>query len=97
MISTAILTVSDSAVAGTRADATGPFLVARIKEIGWTVSATAVVADEREQIAAKLCEWADAGHALILTTGGTGLSARDVTPKLPEQFSNEKFPALPSG
>ena len=94
MISTAILTVSDSAVAGTRADATGPALVARINEIGWTVTAKAVVADEREDIAAKLREWADAGHALILTTGGTGLSARDVTPEATREVLEREVPGI---
>ena len=81
MIEVAILTVSDSSAAGVRADASGPALAARIGELGWSVAATGLVPDEEDAIAAKLREWSDLGLGLILTTGGTGLSARDVTPE----------------
>ena len=94
MIRTAILTVSDSAIAGTRADASGPALAARINELGWIVVATALVADSQTDIAAKLCEWSDAGHALILTTGGTGLSARDVTPEATRSVLDREIPGI---
>jgi molybdenum cofactor synthesis domain-containing protein len=94
MIRTAILTVSDSAIAGTRADASGPALAARINELGWIVVATAQVADSQPDIGAKLCEWSDAGHALILTTGGTGLSARDVTPEATRSVLDREIPGI---
>ena len=94
MIRTAILTVSDSAIVGTRADASGPALTARINELGWIVVATALVADSQTDIAAKLCEWSDAGHALILTTGGTGLSARDVTPEATRSVLDREIPGI---
>jgi molybdenum cofactor synthesis domain-containing protein len=94
MIPTAILTVSDSAIAGTRADASGPALTTRISELGWIVVATALVADSQPDIAAKLSEWSDAGHALILTTGGTGLSARDVTPEATRSVLDREIPGI---
>jgi molybdenum cofactor synthesis domain-containing protein len=94
MIRTAILTVSDSAIVGTRADASGPALTARINELGWIVVATALVADSQPDIAAKLGEWSDAGHALILTTGGTGLSARDVTPEATRSVLDREIPGI---
>lgn len=94
MIGVAILTVSDSAVAGTRADASGPALATRVRELGWSVAATAVVADDQQQIADKLREWSDAGYALILTTGGTGLSARDVTPEATRRVLEREIPGI---
>jgi molybdopterin adenylyltransferase len=94
MIETAILTVSDSVSAGTRADASGPALAARIMELGWTIAAQAVVADSQADIAAKLREWSDAGYALILTTGGTGLSARDVTPEATRSVLEREIPGI---
>ena len=94
MIGVGILTVSDSAVAGTRADASGPALAARVKELGWAVAATAVVPDEPEDIAAKLREWSDAGHALVLTTGGTGLSKRDITPEATRTVLEREIPGV---
>ncbi len=93
-IEAAILTISDSAVAGTRADVSGPALAARARELGWTVAATALVADEAPAIAEKLCEWADAGYAVILTTGGTGLAARDVTPEATRSVLEREIPGM---
>ena len=78
----AILTVSDKGSRGQRDDASGPALAAWLAEHGVEVAASAMVADEQTQIADALRGWADAGTAdLILTTGGTGLSPRDVTPE----------------
>jgi len=94
MIDVAILTVSDSSAAGTRADASGPALAARISEIGWTVAATGLVPDDQAAIAAKLREWSDAGHGLILTTGGTGLSSRDVTPEATRGVLEREIPGI---
>jgi molybdenum cofactor synthesis domain-containing protein len=95
MIQVAILTVSDSAAAGTRADASGPGLVARIGELGWSIAATDLVPDEEDAIAAKLCEWSDLGLGLILTAGGTGLSARDVTPEATRRVLEREIPGIP--
>ena len=94
MIHAAILTISDSATAGTRADTSGPALAARITELGWTVAATGLVPDDPAAIAATLCEWSDAGHGLILTTGGTGLSERDVTPEATRTVIEREIPGI---
>lgn len=76
----AVLTVSDRSAAGERADATGPRLRARLEQLGFDVFCAPPVPDERDQIADRLRELA-ANHALVLTTGGTGLGPRDVTPE----------------
>lgn len=82
MIQVAIVTVSDSAVAGTREDRSGPKLRERSEALGWTVAAQELVPDETAQISAVLRRLADTGRfSVILTTGGTGVALRDVTPE----------------
>ncbi len=76
----AILTISDTRVRGD--DTSGDAIAAWAKERGHEVAERGIVADETGKIAAMLAEWADGDRAdLILTTGGTGLSPRDVTPE----------------
>ncbi|HEY6871819.1 MAG TPA: MogA/MoaB family molybdenum cofactor biosynthesis protein [Geobacteraceae bacterium] len=77
----AILTLSDKGARGERVDASGPALTSWLAGHGVETALTGIIPDEAEQIAAKLAEWADSGlYDLILTTGGTGVSPRDVTP-----------------
>lgn len=76
----AVLTVSDSAAEGTRADASGPAVAAALKQKGFSVVAAKVVADERGAIEAALLELCGAVR-LVVTTGGTGVAERDVTPE----------------
>ncbi len=76
----AVLTVSDSAAQGRRADASGPAVVESLKQKGFAVIATRIVADERSAIEAALIEMCEAAR-LVVTTGGTGLAPRDVTPE----------------
>jgi len=77
-----VLTVSDSAALGQRQDVSGPEIRRRCESLGWTLAVDGIVADDCSQIAAKLIDWADSGKVeLILTTGGTGISKRDVTPE----------------
>lgn len=91
----AILTISDSAVAGTREDASGPAVSERCRELGWNVVNTALVSDEEAAIADKLKEWADSGGAqLVLTTGGTGVAPRDVTPEATRRVLDREIPGL---
>lgn len=95
MIRVAIVTVSDSAVAGTREDLSGPALRDRIEALGWRVAAMELVPDEREQIAALLRRLADSGDvAVILTTGGTGVALRDVTPEATRSVIDREVPGL---
>ena len=78
----AILTISDAGARGERADTSGDALAAWAAERGHTLAERALVPDETGRIAAALAAWADGDRAdLILTTGGTGLTARDVTPE----------------
>ena len=76
-----VVTCSNRSATGERDDASGPGLVAALSDAGWNVAPDPVVVpDEEEVIAATLARLADAGHRLILTTGGTGLTPSDVTP-----------------
>jgi molybdenum cofactor synthesis domain-containing protein len=81
-IRAAVLTVSDKGSRGERVDTAGPAVAALLREAGAEVLETLVIADERAAIAAQLRSWADDGGIdLIVTTGGTGLAPRDVTPE----------------
>jgi len=95
MITVAVVTVSDSTVAGTREDRSGPALRDRAVALGWTVKATELVPDEPEQIATVLRHLADSGEvAVILTTGGTGVALRDVTPEATRAVIQREIPGL---
>jgi molybdenum cofactor synthesis domain-containing protein len=95
MIRSAIITISDSTVAGTREDRSGPALEAKLAELGWTVSNKLVLPDEEENIARVLEELADSDQLdLILTTGGTGLAPRDVTPEATKRVSDREIPGF---
>ncbi len=91
-----ILTISDKGHAGERHDASGPELAGLLPGDNFQVAATAVVPDDRQAIAAQLRQWCDREHlALILTTGGTGLSPRDVTPEATLMVAERLVPGLP--
>lgn len=92
MIRVAILTVSDGCVAGTREDISGPKLAEAVRELGWTIARTAVVADDVQGILLVLEDLS--GADVILTTGGTGVAPRDVTPEATRQFSKREVPGL---
>jgi molybdopterin adenylyltransferase len=95
MIQVAVVTVSDSAVAGTREDLSGPALRERAHALGWIVSAMELVPDDSTQIAAILRRLADSGEvAVILTTGGTGVALRDITPEATRGVIEREIPGL---
>lgn len=95
MIRVAILTVSDSAASGRRQDASGPAIEEQCRKRNWAVAATAVVPDDENAIAERLGVWADQSVAsLILTTGGTGVAARDVTPEATRSVIEREIPGL---
>ena len=78
----AILTVSDSVMKGTRDDTSGQAIVDWCARLGYDVAARETVGDETSDIVPHLLSWCDSGEVdLVLTTGGTGLSPRDVTPE----------------
>jgi molybdopterin adenylyltransferase len=95
VILVAILTVSDSAMAGQREDLSGPAIRKRCEQLGWSVVASDVVADNEQEIANKLTAWADGAIAsVILTTGGTGVALRDVTPEATRPILDREIPGL---
>ena len=95
MMRVAILTVSDSVVAGTRVDRSGPELERRCTELKWNVALKAAVNDDREGIASQLIQWADSGQVqVILTTGGTGVAPRDVTPEATGAVIEREIPGI---
>jgi molybdopterin adenylyltransferase len=95
VIRVAVITISDSAVAGTRADLSGPALEQRVQELGWTVAAKELLSDEVLDIAQALIKLADGGEIdVILTTGGTGLGPRDVTPEATRAAAHREVPGF---
>ena len=92
----AVITVSDACSAGTRADTSGPAVCAMLREAGYEVVYTATVPDERGLIASELRQCADGLRCdLVVSTGGTGLSPRDVTPEATRDVLEREIPAIP--
>ena len=78
----AVITVSDKGARGERVDTSGPAVKAMLEEAGFEVVYTSILPDEKEQIETELIRCADERKiALVMTTGGTGFSQRDVTPE----------------
>ena len=96
MYRVAILTLSDSAVKGTREDLSGPAIAAILTQAEMLVVETKLLPDDRGQIADFLRRIADEGLAdLVLTTGGTGFSPRDVTPEATLDVVSRLAPGIP--
>jgi molybdopterin adenylyltransferase len=94
-IRVAILTISDLGAAGKREDTSGAAIASWAESRGYSVAARDTVPDESDRIAHVLSRWADDGVAdLILTTGGTGLSPRDVTPEATEAVIEREVPGI---
>jgi len=89
-----ILTVSDRSAHGEREDASGPALAAYLRDHGWPVERTAVVSDDQTGIESQLVTWAADHLDLILTTGGTGFSPRDLTPEATAAVCDRMAPGL---
>jgi molybdenum cofactor synthesis domain-containing protein len=90
----AVVTVSDGVSSGVREDASGRALAALLAEHGFDVERHEVVPDERDVISSLLVDLSTAGLALVVTTGGTGLGPRDVTPEATRDVIDREAPGL---
>jgi molybdenum cofactor synthesis domain-containing protein len=91
----AILTISDAGSRGERSDSSGDLIASWAKERGYAVSERGLIPDDTGRIASILTEWADSDRAdLILTTGGTGLTQRDVTPEATRAILQKEAPGI---
>lgn len=89
-----VLTLSDKGVRGERKDLSGALIGEMVQGLG-TVARYQIIPDDRETIELTLCRWADeVGLDLILTTGGTGLSPRDVTPQATMSVIDYEIPGM---
>ena len=90
-----VLTLSDRSSRGERPDSSGPALARLILTENWSVAKQALLPDNESAIRAILSEWADSGEVdVILTTGGTGFSPRDVTPEATRAIIEREAPGL---
>lgn len=94
--SVGIITVSDKGSRGERADASGPIIEEMIEQIGGRVEQYAIIPDEKQDIKEAIIEMSDIlGLNLILTTGGTGFSKRDITPEATLEVIEKHVPGIP--
>jgi cyclic pyranopterin phosphate synthase len=90
-----VVTCSNRSAVGEREDASGPALVSALRDAGWDVAPDAIVVpDDEAIIAGRLVQLAEAGHGLVLTTGGTGLTPTDVTPAATRRVIDREVPGL---
>jgi molybdenum cofactor synthesis domain-containing protein len=90
-----ILTVSDRSARAEREDLSGPALVEIVRKQGWFVARQGIVPDDYEILREELATWADTGEIdVILTTGGTGFSPRDITPEATRSVTHRDAPGL---
>jgi molybdopterin adenylyltransferase len=89
-----IITISDRASKGLYEDLSGPALKAAAEGHGWKVVASAIIPDERGDIQRAIRDQIDKGCHLILTTGGTGVAARDVTPEAVRELAARELPGF---
>ena len=91
----AVLTISDAGARGERADTSGDAIASWAAARGYQVTARDLVADESARIGPRLIEWCDGDVAdLVLTTGGTGLSPRDITPEATRAVLQREAPGI---
>ena len=93
-IQVGIITISDRASAGDYADLGGPALKAAAQKAGWQVLAEAIVPDDAKRIQDTLRSFSKQGCGLILTTGGTGIGPRDVTPEAVRAIMRVELPGF---
>ena len=90
----AVLTISDSSFQRTRADLSGPAVAELLTEAGFSVIHASILPDEKDQIAARIIECSELSR-LVVTTGGTGISPRDVTPEATRSVVEKLIEGIP--
>ena len=96
MYTAAVITISDKGSRGERVDTSGPNLVKILKEKDFDVTYTCIIPDDKEMIKEELVKCADGlGIGLVLTTGGTGFSPRDITPEATMEVVERLTPGIP--
>src|SRR5436853_1247055 len=93
-INTGILTISDRASRGQYDDLGGPALKKAAEGYGWKVTAESLVPDEKRDIQRTIREQINKGCSLVLTTGGTGVALRDVTPEAVREIAVRELPGF---
>ena len=95
MFTAGIITVSDKGSKGEREDVSGPVIRERLSLAGNNIARYEIIPDEKKIIAETLADWADGGELdVVLTTGGTGLAARDVTPEATQSVIDKSVPGF---
>src|SRR5215212_11529518 len=94
MIRARVITCSDAASTGEREDRSGPAVRELLKKNGYEVDAVVVVADTIEFIATAIVDAANDGNRLVVTTGGTGIAERDVTPEATLRVCEKVIPGF---
>ncbi len=95
MFSAGVLTISDKGSKGERMDASGDYIVKYFQHMDVPVACYDIVPDDMATVAGRLASWADSGSVdLIITTGGTGLSPRDVTPEATREVIEKELPGI---
>lgn len=90
-----VITVSDRGARGEREDGSGPEIAGLLQAMGWEIIGRRIIPDEKEMIRQALIEWSDGEKTdLILTTGGTGVSPRDVTPDATREAIEREIPGM---
>jgi molybdopterin adenylyltransferase len=94
MIRARVITCSDAAARGDREDRSGPAVRDLLESQGYSVDAVVVVADTVEFIATAIVDATEAGNRLVVTTGGTGVAPRDITPEAAMKVCDRLVPGL---
>lgn len=94
MNTASVLTISDSSFQGRRGDLSGPAVVKQLEAAGFRVVHTSILPDEKDKIAARLIECSEITR-LVVTTGGTGITARDVTPEATRSVVEKLIEGIP--
>jgi molybdenum cofactor synthesis domain-containing protein len=90
-----IITISDRSARGERPDRSGPAIIEKINQQGWQVATSCIIPDEIEDIQKKIASWSDRNEVdVILTSGGTGFSPRDITPEATQAVIERPAPGL---